>query len=134
MNTMLINSSRPLQYYVIAKRWASDLEFFRLENHFLQKLLDRYLGQLQDQPQFSQLVKAGNELHELEQMVDNDLFARQLKQLELMAEDIIPEDIDALTEVQIKLEQQMSNLTRLFRNVKKEIFKLVLQTPHTELA
>ena len=58
METTLSISSRSLQYYVIAKKWSSDLEFFRLETAFLQKLLDRYIGRLQEETHFRQLVQA----------------------------------------------------------------------------
>ena len=130
---MLLNSSRPLQYYVIARRWSSDLEFFRLESGFLQRLLDRYMSRLQGHPQFGKLVKAGEDLQELERMVDGDLLDRQLTQLELMAEDVIPEDADALTEVQVKLERLMNKLTQRFREVKQEVYALVLEAPDTDI-
>ncbi|MCQ6959235.1 hypothetical protein [Mucilaginibacter aquariorum] len=133
MDTMLLNSSRPLQYYVIARRWSSDLEFFRLESGFLQRLLDRYMSRLQGHPQFVKLVKAGEDLQELERMVDGDLLDRQLTQLELMAEDVIPEDADALTEVQVKLERLMSKLTQRFREVKQEVYALVLEAPDIDI-
>jgi SMC interacting uncharacterized protein involved in chromosome segregation len=130
---MLLNSSRPLQYYVIARRWSSDLEFFRLESGFLQRLLDRYMSRLQGHSQFGKLVKAGEDLQELERMVDGDLLDRQLTQLELMAEDVIPEDADALTEVQVKLERLMSKLTQRFREVKQEVYALVLEAPDIDI-
>ncbi|MFA6082696.1 hypothetical protein [Mucilaginibacter sp.] len=133
MDTMLLNSSRPLQYYVIARRWSSDLEFFRLESGFLQRLLDRYMSRLQGHSQFGKLVKAGEDLQELERMVDGDLLDRQLTQLELMAEDVIPEDADALTEVQVKLERLMSKLTQRFREVKQEVYALVLEAPDIDI-
>jgi hypothetical protein len=41
-------SARSLQYYVIARRWLSDLEFFKIETSFLQKLLDKHIAGLQD--------------------------------------------------------------------------------------
>lgn len=133
MLNVLPNSSRPLQFYVIAKRWASDLEFFKLESNFLQQLLERYVHRLQDEPQLGQLIKANRDLQELEKMVDTELLDRQLTQLELMAEDVIPEDTDALTEEQVKLENLMACLTAKFREVKQEVYTLVLQAPPVEL-
>lgn len=129
METMLPISSRSLQYYVIAKKWSSDLDFFRLEAGFLHRLLDRNTRNLQDREHLGQLVKTGKDLAELEQMVVDDLLAGQLTQLELMAEDIIPEDAEALAAVQVRLEQFMGALTKRFRQVKQEIYRLVLDTP-----
>lgn len=132
MDTLLLNSSRPLQFYVIAKRWSADLEFFWLESSFLQRLLDRYVQRFTGQPQWQQMIKAHRDLQELEKMADTDLLARQLTQLELMAEDVIPEDADALTESQIQLEQLMAGLTRRFRAIKEEVFALILDAPAIE--
>jgi len=132
MDTMLLNSSRTLQFYVVAKRWSADLEFFRLESSFLQRLLDRCIGQFNGQPKWQQMVKTSRDLRELERLIDVDLLSRQLTQLELMAEDVIPEDADALTESQVKLEQLMAGLTRRFRDVKQEVFTLVLDARAAE--
>lgn len=126
MEFMLPVSSRSLQYYVIARRWLSDLEFFRLESGFLHQLLDRYITRLQELEMVGQLVDTGKKLQQLEQMVADDKLSNQLTQLELMAEDIIPEDAEALAATQVELEHFMSDLTKQFRTVKKEIYQLIL--------
>ena len=132
MESLLPISSRSLQYYVIAKRWSSDLEFFRLESSFLHQLLDRYISRLQDEAHLQKLVKARKNLQEIEQQSVDGLLLRQIMLLELMAEDVIPEDTDALAAVQIKLEQYMSELNRSFRAVKQKIFPLVLGSQHSD--
>lgn len=128
----MLNSSRTLQFYVIAKRWSADLEFFRLESNFLQRLLDRYIEQFNRQLKWQPMVKASRDLRELEHLIDTDLLTRQLTQLELMTEDVIPEDADVLAESQVKLEQLMAGLTHRFREVKREVFALVLDAPAVE--
>ncbi len=128
METLLPVSSRSLQYYVIAKRWSSDLEFFRLETDFLRQLLDRYISRLQDVEHLHKLVKAAKYLADLQKLEVDELLAGQLTQLELMAEDVIPEDAHALASSQMKLEQFITGLTQKFRALKQEIFQLVLDT------
>lgn len=128
METLLSVSSRSLQYYVIAKRWSSDLEFFRLETDFLQQLLDRYISHLQNREHLQKLVKAAKDLAELRKLEVAGLLAGQLTQLELMAEDVIPEDADALASAQVELERFMAGLTQKFRALKQKIFQLVLDT------
>ena len=132
MESLLPISSRSLQYYVIAKRWSSDLEFFRLESSFLHQLLDRYISRLQDEPHLQKMVEARKDLQEIKQLSVDDLLLRQITQLELMAEDVIPEDADALAAVQVKLEYYMSGLNRSFRTVKQKIFRLVLDSRHND--
>jgi len=133
METMPSISSRSLQYYVIAKKWSSDLEFLRLETGFLRQLLDRYTVRLQSEAHIRQLVGAGKALQELEGTAISDLLSRQLTQLELMAEDVIPEDTEALAEVQVKPENLMGELTRRYRSAKQDIFRLVLDSHYDDL-
>ena len=128
MEPLLPVSSRSLPYYVIVKRWSSDLEFFRLETDFLRQLLDRYISRLQDVEHLHKLVKAAKDLADLQKLEVDELLAGQLTQLELMAEDVIPEDADALASSQMKLEQFITGLTQKFRALKQEIFQLVLDT------
>ena len=113
---------------MIVKRWSSDLEFFRLETDFLRQLLDRYISRLQDVEHLHKLVKAAKDLADLQKLEVDELLAGQLTQLELMAEDVIPEDADALASSQMKLEQFITGLTQKFRALKQEIFQLVLDT------
>jgi len=80
-----------------------------------------------------QLVGAGKALQELEGTAISDLLSRQLTQLELMAEDVIPEDTEALAEVQVKPENLMGELTRRYRSAKQDIFRLVLDSHYDDL-
>ncbi|CAN5488454.1 hypothetical protein BH09BAC6_BH09BAC6_33820 [soil metagenome] len=125
-------SARSLQYYVIAKRWLSDLEFFRIETAFLHKLLDYYITRLQDDDHIHKLIATGKALYKLEDMEVGAMLTKQIRQLELMAEDILPEDTEALAATQVQLEYFMTNLTREYRSVKQEVFRLVLDATHED--
>jgi hypothetical protein len=132
METPIAMSARSLQYYVIARRWLSDLEFFKIETSFLHRLLDSNISRLQDNDHIEKLITTGKTLQKLEQMEVDDLLKNQITQLELMAEDIIPEDTEALASTQVQLEYFMTNLTREFRLVKQELFNLILDVEHED--
>lgn len=132
METTTAMSARSLQYYVIARRWLSDLEFFRIETSFLHRLLESNISHLRDHDHIDKLIATGKTLQKLEQMEVDDLLKNQIKQLELMAEDIIPEDTEAFASTQIQLEYFMTNLTREFRLVKQELFRLILDVEHED--
>lgn len=119
-------SARSLQYFVIAKRWRSDLDFFKMESGFLRQLLECNNNRLQSIKHISQLTACGRLLDQLEAMEVDDLLAGQLNQLELMAEDIIPEDAESLAATQVQLEYFMNNLVKEFRAAKEQIYRLVL--------
>ena len=130
MESAISISSRSLQYYVIARRWLAELEFFKLETAFLYKLFQRNMAQVHDENHLKKLAGNSKKLRELEALVAGDLLAGQINQLELMAEDIIPEDAEALAANQVKLEYFMANIVKTFREVKKDIFELVLDAKH----
>ena len=82
---------------------------------------------LHDKPHLRQLIAVNKELKQLQELVRDDLLNGQITQLELMAEDVIPEDAESLAATQVKLEYFMTDVTRRFRAVKREIFDLVLE-------
>ncbi len=120
-------SARSLQYYVVATRWDSDLEFFKVETAFLHRLIDEYFvrsggpGYIEN---FRKPCKALLKLEEDRNRVDN-LLTEQLKHLELMADDVISEDIDSLSDKQIKIEYLVTDLVNEYRSVKNELFAQV---------
>lgn len=125
-------SARSLQYYVIAQRWLSDLEFFKIETSYLHRLMDDYIVRLQDDDHIQKLIATGKSLKKLEDMEVDNLLSDQIRQLELMAEDVIPEDSESLAAKQVQLEYFMSDLTHEFRKVKQELFHLVLDAKHQD--
>ncbi|MEO6849171.1 MAG: hypothetical protein ABI203_04355 [Mucilaginibacter sp.] len=127
METLTAMSSRSLQYYVIAKHWASDIEFFKIETAFLHRLLDKYFLRLCERDYMDKLELTGLKLLKLEkeECQAHLMLAEQLRCIELMAEDFIHENADELAVNQVKLEYLINNLTNDYREVKKEMFTLV---------
>ena len=59
-------SDKSAEYHVIARRWKSDLEFFKIESAFLSRLKqDYYFTRLKDYNNTEQLQKAGEHLLKL---------------------------------------------------------------------
>jgi hypothetical protein len=120
-------SARSLQYYVIAKRWASDLEFFKIETAFLHRLMEEYIIGLTDPAYIEKLKQAAKKLLKLErdEYRTEALLNDHFNHVEFMAEDVIPENPEDLTVNQVQLEYLITNLIFEFREVKKELFVLV---------
>ena len=127
METTNAISARSLQYYVIARCWASDLDFFKIETDFLYRLLDDYRTRLTDYEHIDELRLMCTRLLKLEddEVMIDELLTTQLKQFELMSEDIIPDDVETLVVNQVKLENLTAGLTNEYRKVKKDLFSLV---------
>lgn len=127
-------SGRSLQYYVVARHWASDLEFFRIETFFLHRLLDEYFVRLLSGHDLKDISSTGNKLRALEKNEASlgESLAEQLTQLELMAEDIIPEDTEQLAGRQVDLENQVTKIMTGHRELKKELFKLIENAMHKQ--
>ncbi|WP_184550666.1 hypothetical protein [Mucilaginibacter sp. FT3.2] len=112
-------------YYVSAKRWLSDLEFFKIETAFLIHLKrDYFFTRLADLGDPEKLETIGNKLVLLVDDIHQTVVQvhAQLKQLELVAENDIVENIKNLGETNTILESLMTNLTNEYREVKKQLF------------
>lgn len=127
METAPSLSSRSLQYYVMARHWASELEFFKVETAFFHRLLDDYIVYLTSANYAEKLKISGNQLLKLEadERQLDELLTGQIRQLELMAEDVIPEDAESLATMQIKLERLTTDLMKAYQAAKKQLFVLV---------
>lgn len=127
METLKSPSARSLQYYAICKRWASDLEFFRIETGFLHRLIEDHFIGLLEENDVKQLSATGMKLYQLEKHENqlNKMLEAQLRYLELMAEDIIPDDSESLSGTQIELENLVFTVMYEYQALKKEIFGYV---------
>ena len=120
-------SARSLQYYVIAKKWNADLEFYKVEIRFLRSLLEEYFFTMANIGEEANFKQVSDELMKLE--VDKNQLDRllndQIKELELMSEDVVYEDVTMLTGQQINLEYMVTSIFNEYKEVKKKIFMLV---------
>ncbi|TDG36485.1 hypothetical protein EZJ43_08175 [Pedobacter changchengzhani] len=127
MNTINNKSTAHQQYHAIAKHWASDVEFFKVETVFLHHLLDDYFIRLSDPEHLQGLNSVGLKLMHLEKdkfSVDHHLIDH-LKNLEGQTEDLDFNDGELLAKAHGKLEQTMAQLTNNYRLLKTELFTLV---------
>lgn len=120
-------SARSIQYLVIARKWSSDLEFYKLEIKFLRSLLGVNFISLLNNGDKEIVKRINNDLIQVEE--DNIrlecALIDQIKQLELMAEDVIPEDATTIAGKQIRLEYMVTDLFSEYKDLKREIFDLV---------
>jgi len=127
METSQNLSALTTQYYVIARKWASDLEFFKIENSFLHRLLEDHFIKMTTPEYIERLKHIGKQMYEL----DNDISRadtqvdRQLKKMELMAENVIPESPDELTDIQNSLDGLITKITDEYRALKRELFETI---------
>jgi len=120
-------SSKSLQYYVDAKHWTSDLEFFKIETAFFHRLLDDYFIRLTS-PYFIEKLKGIEakllKFEEVRHQTDK-LLTEQIMHVELTAEDALPEDLERIENKQMKLGELMTTLIKDYRETKKELFDIV---------
>ena len=120
-------SARSLQYFVIAKKWSADLEFYNIEMKFLRSLLENNYLILQSNGEKDTLKRINNDLMRLD-VEKNQLewaLDEQIQQLERMSEDVIPEDATQVAGKQIRLEYMVIELFSEYKDLKREIFYLV---------
>jgi len=127
METLNSLSARSLQYFVIAKKWGSDLEFYTIEIKFIRSLLENNYFILQNNGEKDTVKRINDDLMRLD--VEKNQLERaldeQIQQLELMSEDVIPEDATKVAGKQIRLEYMVTDLFSEYKDLKREIFYLV---------
>lgn len=122
-------SARSLQYLVIAKKWNADIEFYEFEIKFLRLLLENNYFILQNNGDRDTVKRINNDLMRLDSE-KNQLersLGDQIQLLELMSEDVIPEDATLVAGKQIRLEYMVTELFSEYKDLKREIFYLVQQ-------
>jgi Skp family chaperone for outer membrane proteins len=118
-------SERSVEYHVIARRWKSDLEFFKIESAFLNSLKqDYYFTRLSDYRNKEALKKAADKLHKLQADISKaeSKVDAQLHQLTKVAENKIAENSQKLALANAAVGHLMISLTHEYQEIKKEIF------------
>ncbi|HMI02265.1 MAG TPA: hypothetical protein VK541_07275 [Pedobacter sp.] len=127
METLINRPSRSLQYFAIAKQWSLDLDFHRTELVFLNRLLDDYFIRL-SAPHYIEKLKGNKKdlcIVEEQGRKTEELLSLQIVFLEMMSDDVIPEDVQSLEAKQINLEYLMNDINRAFRKTKKVLFRMI---------
>ncbi|MEO6523332.1 MAG: hypothetical protein ABIN91_16740 [Mucilaginibacter sp.] len=125
METIKEISDRSAEYYVIAKRWKSDLEFYKIECAFLNNLKqDYYFTRLKDYQNTEELQKNANKLQKLQADILSAEISvdAQLHQLKEVAENKIEENSQNLALTNARVGHLMISLTHKYQEIKKQIF------------
>jgi len=127
MKTPVKLSSKTSQYYVIAERWASDLDFFKVESNFFHHLLDKYVNSSSSKMHLEKLKKLGRELKVLEEERQKvEILVDELRsKIALVVEDKVHENQEEIESSHTTLELLMVELTKQYRELKRELFKTV---------
>jgi len=130
MENLTEMSDRSAEYHVIAKRWKSDLEFFKVECAFLSRLKqDHYVTRLSGYRNPEELQKLGDQLLKLQAdiLIAEYQVDAQLHQLTQVAENILDENGKNLALTNAAVGHSMISLTHEYQEVKKRLFA-VLET------
>ncbi|TCD23383.1 hypothetical protein EZ456_17410 [Pedobacter psychrodurus] len=119
-----------IQYHAIAKHWASDIDFFKIEMVFLHHLLDDHFILLSGPAYIADLKAVGKKFLQLEKdkySADTDL-TDYIKVLEWQTENLVDGhgELLAIKQKQKQMEHSMFHLTSTYRKLKQELFSLVI--------
>jgi hypothetical protein len=117
-----------LPYFKNAKGWVAELESFKVENTFLNRVLDEYFLRLSGAAAIDIFKRIGKKLLKLEadSNYSDTILSEQFKDLELVADEVIPENIVGLACKQMELEYLITNLNNEYCEVKKELSLLLV--------
>jgi hypothetical protein len=129
-------SDRSAEYHVIARRWKSDLEFFKIESAFLYSFKQNYyFTRLPDYRNMEELQKASDKLQKLQVdiLTAESRVDGQLHQLTEVAENKIEENSRKLALTNAEVGHLMISLTHEYQEIKKQIFASVETIFHLTL-
>jgi hypothetical protein len=120
-------SARAEAFYVVTRRWLSDLEFFKIEASFLHHLQQDYFIRSADQPTIEKLKAIGQQLAKLHADMESAAahLETQINSIDMIVENRVPEDVKVLNVTQLALGHSMTQLIDEYRGVKKQLFELV---------
>ena len=114
------------ELYVLSEHWKSDLEFYSDDLRFLHHLIEKYLMWI-SKPENLELVKELNkELFDLQKKV-KDLLEKVRKhrtRLGYLVENPNHADAGIIKTDHGHLEEEMAQFVKIFRNNRKEVFKI----------
>jgi len=115
------------QQYLLAKHWASDLAFFKLETVFLRGLLENHFIELCDSRYLTELKRLGKQLMDLhkDEYDCEQLLNLQLIRLSLVAKFNSLEGTKGLIASQVEIEGIVMVISEEYREVKRKVFKLL---------
>lgn len=128
MNSINSTSLAYIQYHAIAKHWASDIDFFKIEMVFLHHLLDDHFILLSGPAYIDDLKAVGKKFLKLEQdkySADTDLID-YIKVLEGQTENLVDGHGELPEIKQKQMEHTMLHLNSTYRKLKQELFSLVI--------
>lgn len=113
------------QLYIIAEHWKSDLDFFTDEINFLKRLINKYFIWLTQEENARNLHKVHEKLMVSERF-KNDLLkviALHREHLGNMMENPFSCDEQMIKEQHIRIEEDMTDFVKSFKNIKKELYQ-----------
>lgn len=111
---------------VLVKHWHSDIQFFKDEIKFLNKLLDRYFIWLTDDElvNTASILKRSLKGLEMDCLVLESSISQHLHQLEKLYQNNVAKLGKEEIQMHINLEANTASLVKAFKSIKKEIFDL----------
>ena len=117
-----------IQYHAIARHWASDIDFFKVEMVFLHHLLEDHFILLCGPDYIDKLRDIGAKILQIEKdkyQADIDLIG-YIKDLEGQTENLTDGHGELLTIKHNQMEHKMVNLSATYRTLKQELFSLII--------
>ncbi|HWA35340.1 MAG TPA: hypothetical protein VG737_14465, partial [Cyclobacteriaceae bacterium] len=111
---------------ILAEHWLSDIKFYHEEIGFLKKLTSKYAIWLTEDANVEKTYGVLKQLADLEQLIKStdEFLTNHLRLAARIERNPTPDDSRRFVAEHISLEEQIANVTNLFRNVKRMTFSI----------
>ena len=114
------------ELYTLTKHWKSDIQFYKEDIKFLQRLIHKYFIWVTKKENIEKVTKIESSLHRLTNKCDNLIKSidKHLEQLSNLINDPFKYDSQRLKIEHPKLENDIAEFIKVFREHKKETFTI----------
>ena len=114
------------ELYVLTKHWKSDIQFYKDDLKFLQRLINKYFIWVTKKENVAKVTKIENSLHKLTERCDGLIKSidKHLEHLSNLINDPFKYDSQKFKVEHANLENEISEFIKIFREDKKETFAI----------
>ena len=133
-NNDFIHTANWKEIYMLTKHWQSDVEFFAYEIKFLLNLTNKYFIWLTDDQNIETVASVQKDLKRLrkEQKELADNLKTHLNHITALLENAFIYDEHTFKDEHIALENKLTDFTKTFKEVKKQVFKCTEEVLNSE--
>lgn len=122
------------ELYILTEHWQADVRFYKDELRFLRDLVDKYFMWLIEKEHIDNLQEKAGRLLNADKQCDElaQKITKHLTHLNELQQNAFSHDEQQFRNEHGKLEDEIADFAKLFRDLKKDVFKITEEVLESE--